>query len=555
MTHDADALWIGVAAMLMFSCAAAEKVVPHAAPWPAPAYGSVSAAFAALPGPGEDSRIVYLSDNSESWAMRWQLVHDAAQVVEADYFLVEADTFGLAFLGLLLDRAHAGLTVRLIVDGRGSIALTTPGLGREYLQELAAEPTATVGVYNPVPARLLESLAALDALPVASSTHQKLLLIDRRVAVVGGRNIADPYFADRRDVPFVWHDAELVIRGERALLQLGSLFATELRGPGAGNVRADLLTLRPRADEMLLFAYAMDAWLRADPSSPSADALRADADLRQDASLRLEAAAFLRLGRDVSRGVRLAARTRIAQLTHHIGVRGSLFHAPAHDEHVAPLKIIAKPSRIERRVNTATPGIHALLRSAQREVHIDTPSFTLTPPLLRAFEELGARGVPIVVVTNGPTVSDNAVAQAMFVEEWPEILARVPTLRLFAVARRSPIHTKRFTIDGEVLLLGTYNIDPMSEAMNSEVMAVMWSPELVAASADADLTAVARGDLVEYRIVRDAAGRPVRDADGRVQVAFGPQHHTPEAKLRSLRTLKGQLLAIEGLFGLEPVVW
>lgn len=153
MARVADVLGLVLTAALVFSCAAAEKVAPSALVAPASPPSSVTAAFHELPVVDEDARIIHLSDNVESWAARWQLVHDAKQSVEADYFIVAGDTFGLSSLGLLLDRARAGVTVRLIVDGRGSLALSSPGLGRDYLQELAAEPTATVGVYSPVPAR------------------------------------------------------------------------------------------------------------------------------------------------------------------------------------------------------------------------------------------------------------------------------------------------------------------------------------------------------------------------------------------------------------------
>lgn len=97
---------------------------------------------------------------------------------------------------------------------------------------------------------------------------------------------------------------------------------------------------------------------------------------------------------------------------------------------------------------------------------------------MRLLEEAARCGVAITIVTNSPVSSDNALSQAFFLEQWPELLARMPTMRLF-VAGRANLHTKAVTFDGQIGMVGTCNLDPLSMAFNSEVMAAMWSREVL----------------------------------------------------------------------------
>src|SRR5437016_1242040 len=82
-----------------------------------------------------------LTDNQDAWYARWNVL--------------ENGFFGRSFLGLLLRKAKEGVTVRLMLDARGTKMLTRRFFGQDLLQELAALPNVKVSVYNPVYKALL----------------------------------------------------------------------------------------------------------------------------------------------------------------------------------------------------------------------------------------------------------------------------------------------------------------------------------------------------------------------------------------------------------------
>ena len=102
---------LGLCLLLLVSCATTDggKVrVPHP--------DNVAAAFAQLRGPHEHKTgVVLLTDNAISWATRWELLKDAREKIDLSTFIFEDDVFGFAVLGVLAERARAGVAVRLLV--------------------------------------------------------------------------------------------------------------------------------------------------------------------------------------------------------------------------------------------------------------------------------------------------------------------------------------------------------------------------------------------------------------------------------------------------------
>jgi phosphatidylserine/phosphatidylglycerophosphate/cardiolipin synthase-like enzyme len=91
-------------------------------------------------------------------------------------------------------------------------------------------------------------------------------------------------------------------------------------------------------------------------------------------------------------------------------------------------------------------------------------------------------------------------------------------------------------LDRTLLLVGTYNLDPLSMTTNSEVIAAIWSPE-AASSVGGDAGSIAPDALVEYRILLDQKGRIRLDDDGEPIVAFGTHSHRHADDWSSARRL------------------
>jgi phosphatidylserine/phosphatidylglycerophosphate/cardiolipin synthase-like enzyme len=202
-------------------------------------------------------------------------------------------------------------------------------------------------------------------------------------------------------------------------------------------------------------------------------------------------------------------------------------------------------------------GLARLLASARREVLIQSPYLVLTDAAVDRLVEAGRRGVEITIVTNGPTSSDNALSQALFLEQWPELLARVPGMRLFVRGDEHNVHGKSAVFDGRVAVVGTYNLDPISMTVNGEIALAVWSQDFARRLARPLHAAVAAGAPTthEYRIARDAAGLPVRDEDGAVRVAFGPAQHVAARGWSSLDAWSAVVRLVRAVAPSQALFW
>jgi phosphatidylserine/phosphatidylglycerophosphate/cardiolipin synthase-like enzyme len=170
----------------------------------------------------------------------------------------------------------------------------------------------------------------------------------------------------------------------------------------------------------------------------------------------------------------------------------------------------------------------ALVNSARDDVMIENPYVVLTEEMLQVLAAAARRGVRIWIGTNSPLSTDSTVTQAFFLDDWMYILARVPTARLFVATGRARLHAKVATIDDDITLVSTYNLDFLSGFVNGEVGAVVWSREMNRAAREAfgaDRRDPTHG-VREYRIQRGPDGAPLL-MNGQPTRLFGPEDHLP----------------------------
>lgn len=533
-------LLVGLA--LAASCA--PRVVREARGLPEPV--SLREAWHALPGDAGLATVVRLDENALAWAARWQVLAEAEKTIEASYFIVEADVFGFAFLAHLYKKALDGVKVRLLLDGRGCLPVLAPG-PRDFLQEMIATGNVEIGVHNPAILGVAAGLLTFDTAAAIASSHDKIIVVDSRKAIVGGRNIAANYFVNPAVDPTATIDADVLLEGRGAARRLRAKVVDELShalmlAPGENAIS--------RREELLLYYGAMDAWLRMDPADPRSGV---------EAALALEGLAISSLDTLPRRDARERARLAIHDLVRDQELRGVL-PLDVDSRVEAGVRILGVSSRSRGVDLSLNESLLQALAGAERELLIQTPYFVLTKPALAAFAELARRGIRITVITNSPTSADNAASQALFVDEWPEVMARVPTMRLFVLEGPRLLHAKRMVLDNTLAMVGTYNLDPLSARINAEVLAAIWSPVVARGVEQSIQTLLSSANAVEYTIERDEAGEAKRYPEGhprsgKVVVAHGPEHHVPAPTLDRLRALKGLLTSTTSFWDFEVAVW
>jgi len=389
---------------------------------------------------------------------------NAKQTVDVQYFIWSTDNVGRLALAGLLHAADRGVRVRILVD---DLMLEKPW---DLLLAMDAHPCVEIRIYNANNTlgisfwRRLWN-AVTDFRSVNQRMHQKSFVVDGRAAVVGGRNMADEYYDF--DPEFNFRDRDILVAGP-VVDQIESGFEEHWNSP---------------------LSKPVSEILASEPSAPDSSALSA---IRQDLSKRWDDTSHF--SPEMRQGI-LDVPRRIPDLLRDMDLCEAryLHDAPGKNDGTHGLG----------GGGATTLGLATVLDSAREEVLIQTPYLVLDPDALKLLRSLVERGVKVRISTNSAANNDNRYAVSGYQKQRQEILDagievhelkphpenRTKILqRFFQFGEHPPIivlHAKTAVIDRKILVVGTYNLDPRSQNLNTEAAVVMASPKLAGEAADA----------------------------------------------------------------------
>src|SRR5947207_4954619 len=137
-----------------------------------------------------------LPQGTEGLLMRTQLVRAAERSLDIQYYIFAEDNTGKLLQQSILDAADRGVRIRLLIDDENSFQRhETP----EIINALADHANIELRLFNPFVYRgqfpVLRYLdLAVNERRVNHRMHNKLLVADNAIAIVGGRNVGDEYF-------------------------------------------------------------------------------------------------------------------------------------------------------------------------------------------------------------------------------------------------------------------------------------------------------------------------------------------------------------------------
>lgn len=162
--------------------------------------------------------LVVLRDGGETYPAMLAALAAAQRTICLETYILAADRTGDRFKAVLMERARAGVEVRVIYDAVGSFGL--PG---GWVDELRAAGCEVIA-FNPIaPWRRRFRLSHRD--------HRKIIVVDDEVAFTGGLNISNDY-ASLEDGGVGWHDMHCRATGP-IVADLARMFRRSwLRGGG-----------------------------------------------------------------------------------------------------------------------------------------------------------------------------------------------------------------------------------------------------------------------------------------------------------------------------------
>ena len=356
-------------------------------------------------------QVALLDVGFDSLAERLRLIESAKKSIELEFFIYDIDTSSRLITQALARKAAEGVRVRLLVD----FAMPVFKLAPAYVKTLEAAG---------IEVRYYNTAGVQRIFAMQHRTHRKLLAVDRERAIVGGRNIGDDYFDLSAHYNFL--DSDLLIEGPIANAIVDSFelyWASEwVTAPDTASVNAQ----EKLADDML--------------GPPSATELALAEELRQ--------------------------------------------FTPKHPNSVCPdMQFVTDfpGSGVERR--KVFLAINALAQEAKREITVESPYLVLRSDGATEVARVTQRGVKLRFLTNslGSTDAFYTVARLADgladlhmpkLEVWAYQGAPLATYTRPAASQRWGVHAKRAVFDDDTVAIGTYNIDPRSANLNSELIVI-----------------------------------------------------------------------------------
>ena len=380
------------------------------------------------------SGFAVLQHGAQALLSRTALASQAAQRIDLQYYIYAADHSGLTLLLHLAAAADRGVKVRLLVDDN-NLAVSDV-----VAAQVATHPNIEVRVFNPFVGRVrwlrpFEGLLRLKRLN--RRMHNKIFAVDGCVAIVGGRNVGDDYF-----------DAS----------------------PLGGFADVDLLAVGPVVKEA---QASFDEYWNSQHAVPPAEFLRRRPARvvvpRLVARLRESLQGQARPEPSAEECAEFISRLAATPEALAFG-EARLVHDPVH-----------KVDSLGRRRSAVGAVFVSQWRAARKEVLLASAYFVPRRLGVRLVRESVRRGVAVSVLTNSLAANDVALVHVGYARYRRRLLAAGARLFEFRGGpREASLHTKLAVFDREYCWVGSFNFDPRSLLLNTEVGLLVRSTELAA---------------------------------------------------------------------------
>ncbi len=394
--------------------------------------------------PVGESGFLPISDGIEALSIRLLMAERAERSIDAQYYLLKKGITGEAFVHALLQAADRGVRVRLLLDD-----MFTGGYDAG-MAGLDSHPNIEIRIFNPFANRSARAWNGVTNFSrINRRMHNKSFTADNQVTLIGGRNIADEYFGAREDANF----GDLDVLGIGPIVQdVSNMFDTYWNHERAAPIES--------------FADI--------PEDPAAELERVRTELEQSS-------------KDIL-NTRYAAAVE-DKILEYVETDNSVFTwAPYSMVVDSPDKNIkSKAATVD---SIVTPLLESL-QAAEKEIIIISPYFVPMKTGIQVLSDLQKRGVNVKIITNSLAANNQASVHGGYAPSRKPLLeagvtilevradSNVPGSEFMAASgAKATLHTKAFVVDRQEAFIGSFNFDPRSANINTELGVIIRSPQI-----------------------------------------------------------------------------
>ena len=395
-----------------------------------------------LAHPGK-SGLTLLTTGEWGFRARAGLLNQAEKSIDLQYYIWEVDTAGIVLAERLMRAADRGVRVRLLLDH-----VTTRDTDFRFAR-MDFHPNIEIRVFNPFANRSFRSLEFVFGIErLNHRMHNKALIVDNAIAVVGGRNIGDNYFGV--DAAANFRDLDLAVVG-----------------PVVQDVSRSF-------DRYWNSKFAV-------PVSAIIDERLTEQEFQER---KLKLYRWVEEVKDYPYSIDTTSDVVMAKLEE---FRDDFIWAPAR-------ALYDEPDKLETREEEVADHLILLAREKDHEVMMEVAYVIPGPEGVERARLNKERGIRQRLLTNSLATNDVAAAHAGYAKyrrdlirngvELYELQSDTSTIRknwsVLAGRSKASLHTKAFVVDRELVVVGSFNVDPRSITLNTEIVILVESRELAA---------------------------------------------------------------------------
>jgi putative cardiolipin synthase len=431
-----------------------------------------------------------LSDPTDAFAARLFLVDNATTSLDVQYYIYEDDRIGKVFTAHLFMAAQRGVKVRILVDD-----MITSGKDEEW-EKLALHPNIKLRLFNPNRLRTsFRNIALLlDVNRLGRRMHNKALISDGAAAIIGGRNIGNVYFASSKETIFIDYDVLVIGKVIPDIYEEFDIYWNSKEAVPSKEV----------------FAYN-------DPKSRLS--------VKKDLENELNAFRNSPIGKAI---INSDFNKKIANndLQLIVAKRTDFYYD--------------LPNKVNTNENDNSTHISSQisedLKHVKNDLVIISPYFIPSDKMMVRLKTLRKKGIEVTIITNSLASTDVFLVYGGYkgsikalvemgvnlYEVKPHSFKKFLRTKKWANHQALSLHTKMMIIDSNRMGIGSANMDPRSDKLNTEIFMVVSCKKLAKAQRDRLAEVISIKNL--YKL---SWGEYPNDFDEDV-TRYGPIWHTIE---------------------------
>lgn len=397
------------------------------------------------------SGVMPLADGIDAFVARVAMAKIAEKTLDVQYYLYHSDLTGTLFTAALWQAAERGVRVRILLDDMDM------GDRDRALAVLNGHKNIQIRLFNPfIRGKFRTPQFVTRFGSVTRRSHNKSMIADNQLAVLGGRNIGDEYFAADPNLSF--GDLDVLVT-QPATNEVSKQFDLYWNSPLAYPVES-LIGHHPTEKDLRAIEGYIQSFYKENTSTQYIERLKQSPLLNKESK----------------------------QNTDYFWGKTDVIYD-------LPEKISA--NRDETHLHLS-PQLAPYFKAAEKELLVVSPYFVPGKEGVEFFRTLQEKGVQVKILTNSLTSNDVPIVHVGYARYRKDLLAagvklyeldkttlgpndqreKSRTTREGVSGSKASLHAKYFVIDNKYTFIGSLNLDPRSVIENTEVGVVIHQDKL-----------------------------------------------------------------------------